>query len=154
MYATSSRRRWNFSSRERRNCVSSTWDYDRAWMNLIHRKLSARRIKKDDRAAEFYQNFQPVYRTPPEKDQLKDQLDNSFHQAISPVATFVQFLALMPVCGVSHDDSKALKFKWTSKRAIYTLVYIGYGIFISVFFLTFLLDLGISAKNIGWVGWS
>lgn len=75
--------------------------------------------------------------------------DDSFHFAIQPVATFVQFLALMPVCGISNSNPSALHFKFLSFRVICTLLYISYGIFLAGFFFTFIYGLGISAQNIG-----
>lgn len=75
--------------------------------------------------------------------------DDSFHVAMKPIATFVQFLFLMPVCGISYHNPKILSFKWTSFRVIATLLYISYGIFTSVVFLIFIYNLGISTKNIG-----
>lgn len=75
--------------------------------------------------------------------------DDSFHRAVAPVATFVQFLGLMPVCGMSNSDANRLEFKWKSFRTIGTLAYIAYGVFISVTFYLFIAEQGISAKNIG-----
>lgn len=75
--------------------------------------------------------------------------DDSFHVAMKPIANLVQFLFLMPVCGISYNNPKILRFKWTSFRVIVTLVYIGYGIFTSVIFFIFIYELGINTKNIG-----
>lgn len=75
--------------------------------------------------------------------------DDSFHESIKPVAKCVQFLALMPVCGISSVDHADLKFRWTSKRTIYTLIYIAYGFVVSTFFFLNIYAAGISAKNIG-----
>lgn len=75
--------------------------------------------------------------------------DDSFHIAMKPIATFVQFCCLMPVTGISYNNPKILRFKWTSYRVIFTLIYIGYGAFTSILFFTFIYDLGISTKNIG-----
>lgn len=77
------------------------------------------------------------------------EADDSFHSAIKRVATFVQFLFLMPVCGISSDDPKKLHFKWKSFRVIITLLYICYGSFTSFLFLRFIYQLGIDTKNIG-----
>lgn len=105
-------------------------------------KALAKNINSDvQKTIQFY-----VYRKAPEKE--FDQSD-SFLVAMSPVATFVQFPALMPICGISRKDPKDLKFKWTSFRTIYTLLYITYGVFISIFFFTYIVGEGISAKNIG-----
>lgn len=96
------------------------------------------------------QRHQPVYRQNETKLNKQDSIiDDTFHFSIKPVATFVQFLGLMPVCGTSSDDPKALKFQWKSFRAFYTIIYSLYGIIISTFFFTFIYDSGISAKNIG-----
>ena len=75
--------------------------------------------------------------------------DDSFIRAISPVATFVQFLALMPVCGISSSDPSALKFKFFSLRVFCTLCYILYGAGVSGYYFTHIYELGISAQNIG-----
>lgn len=88
----------------------------------------------------------PIYQKTPEK---KNQSDDSFHVSVSPVATFVQFLALMPVCGISQLDPNDLEFKWKSFRTVFTLMYITYGVFISVTFFVHIIGEGISAKNIG-----
>lgn len=75
--------------------------------------------------------------------------DDSFAFAISPVATFVQFLALVPVCGVSQDDPQKFNFKLRSFRMIYTLLHISYGFTVSSLMFRFIYGEGISAKNIG-----
>lgn len=97
------------------------------------------------------EQFRPVFRRNDVKriKKLPPQIDDSFHQSLSPVATFVQFLSLMPVCGISHPDPSALKFKLLSVRVIFTVIYISYGVFISSFFFTHIAAQGISAKNIG-----
>lgn len=77
------------------------------------------------------------------------EADDSFHNAMKRVATFVQFLFLMPVCGISNDDPKLLNFKWSSFRVIITLFYITYGFFTSFLFFRFINQLGIDTKNIG-----
>lgn len=64
----------------------------------------------------------------------KDDFDDSFHFAISPIATFVQFLFLMPVCGISSEFSDKLKFKWMTFRVIMSLLYFSYGLFITFLF--------------------
>ena len=91
------------------------------------------------------QNFSKFPNIP----QKQFQSDDSFISAISPVATLVQFLALMPVCGISHANSSALKFKFFSLRVIWTVCYILYGAAVSGYFFTFIYGLGISAQNIG-----
>ena len=96
---------------------------------------------------EFVQAFQPVYRKSPEME--SNPSDDTFHVAISPIATFVQFLGLMPVCGVSQKNPKKLEFKWKSFRIVFTLMYITYGIVISSIFFISINEEGISAKNIG-----
>jgi hypothetical protein len=64
----------------------------------------------------------------------KKDLDNSFHKSLQPIACFVQFLFLMPVCGITSDDPKKLVFKWMSLRVAITLLYVFYGMIISVLF--------------------
>lgn len=75
--------------------------------------------------------------------------DDSFHASILPVAAFFQFMALMPVCGISRTGPKFLEFKWTSIRVICTLAYILCGIIMSILFITFILKGGISSRNFG-----
>lgn len=93
--------------------------------------------------------FDPPKFPPVNKQKYEDKVDEGFHFAITPIATFVQFLALMPVSGISLNNPKHLSFQWKSFRVCYTLAHITYGVFISYFFFTFLLEIGISAKNVG-----
>lgn len=54
---------------------------------------------------EIVQRHRPVYKIPEKEENSQGyKLDDSFQHAIRPVATFVQVLALMPVCGISSDD--------------------------------------------------
>jgi len=76
-------------------------------------------------------------------------MEDTFQISMGPVLTFVQFLALMPIVGVSQKDPKALRFKWKSFRTVFTLLYISYGVIISSYFYSFIIAAGISAKNIG-----
>lgn len=76
-------------------------------------------------------------------------VDSTFQISVSSVATIVQFLGMMPVCGISNTDPTALKFKWGSFRVVLTLFYILYGIIVSSTMFTFISAEGISAKNIG-----
>lgn len=91
------------------------------------------------------QNLSPTHGR--EKD--KNFSDDSFHVAMLPVATFVQFLALMPVCRISQADPNHLVFKWKSLRTIFTLIYISYGVLVSTLFFKYIYGEGISEKNIG-----
>jgi hypothetical protein len=77
------------------------------------------------------------------------EADDSFQVAIKRVATFVQFLFLMPVCGASKGDANALSFKWHSLRVLITLCYIGYGVFTTMLFFRFIYNAGIDTGNIG-----
>jgi hypothetical protein len=78
-----------------------------------------------------------------------EDIDDSFHSAIRPIACFVQFLGLMPVCGVNERDSpKKLAFKWMSLRVIATLIYISYGICLTYLYLRSI-HLKITAINFG-----
>lgn len=79
----------------------------------------------------------------------KEYQDDSFHEAIRPIATFVQFLFLMPVCNISSSDTKNLKFNWKCFRVFFTLLYITYGIFITSLYFKFIYGNGINAMNIG-----
>jgi Trehalose receptor len=98
----------------------------------------------------YVEQLRPVFRRKVVEDSSKlPQLDDSFQFAISPVATVVQIISLMPVCGISKSDPTALKFKLVSFRTIFSIIYISYGLFISSFFFTFIAPQGISAKNIG-----
>lgn len=98
----------------------------------------------------FYRGYKDVQRLAANTDIQKTQrLDDSFLESFAPVGTFVQFLGLMPVCGVSKGDHKYLEFKWKSLRTVLTLMYITYGVAISITFFTFINAEGISATNIG-----
>lgn len=93
---------------------------------------------------------QLIYSDDVVENSLEDfEADDSFHNGMKRVATFVQFLFLMPVCGISSDNPKELHFKWNSFRVIITLLYICYGSFTSFLFLRFIYQLGIDTKNIG-----
>lgn len=81
--------------------------------------------------------------------QLQPSIDDSFHVSMKSVAAGVQFLALMPVSGISSCEPSKLKFTWRSFRALYTLIYIVYGVIVSVLFFENIYEAGISAKNIG-----
>lgn len=96
----------------------------------------------------LYQNRQQVRPKIEKAVELKDS-DDSFQFAISPVASFVQFMGLMPVCGISQTNPKLIKFRWKSIRVAYTILYTFYGFIVSTLFFTFIADQGISAKNIG-----
>lgn len=134
---------------KRENFVSSASVPRQVGMNLKFRKPFIKRLNNNGQDVDLY-DYRSAYRVAPEMYPEEDcELDNSFQYAISPVATFVQFLALMPVCGISSDNPNDLEFRWIAFRTVFTLVYISYGVFISVFFFTFIAALGISAKNIG-----
>lgn len=81
--------------------------------------------------------------------QLQPSIDDSFHVSMKSVAAGVQFLALMPVCGISSFGPSKLNFTWRSFRVLYTLIYIVYGVIVSVLFFENIYEAGISAKNIG-----
>lgn len=106
----------------------------------------------DKKNFEFHSKFQPVYRISTQEPEIKshqmNQSDDSFVFAIAPVSTFLQFFALMPVCGISHGDSRRLEFKWRSMRTLYSIFSIGYGVLMSIFFFKFLINFGVSSKNI------
>jgi hypothetical protein len=79
----------------------------------------------------------------------QNELDTSFHESIKPIATFVQFLCLMPVCGISSHTVNDLKFKWKSFRVIMTIIYISYGTLTAILYFCFIYEMGINAQNIG-----
>lgn len=64
----------------------------------------------------------------------EESFDDSFHKAIKPIATFVQFLLLMPICGISSEFSDNLRFKWMTVRVTMSLLYLSYGLFITFLF--------------------
>lgn len=77
------------------------------------------------------------------------ECDDTFVRAFSPVATLAQFLALVPVCGISKGTPESLQFKLWSLRTIYALCQIAYNFFVSGCMFKFIAGEGISAKNIG-----
>lgn len=94
--------------------------------------------------------FSPIYRNKRFYGALfVHPKDDSFHVSILPVATFFQFFALMPACGISQRDPKSLKFKWTSIRVIYTLANILCGVITAILYFTNILKRGISARAMG-----
>lgn len=97
---------------------------------------------------EILRSYPLIYSEETEPIKQKD-LDDSIHVAIKPIACFVQFLFLMPVCGISSDSPKNLQFKWKSFRVLMTLLYILYGLCVSFLYLEFIYDMGINAMNIG-----
>ncbi|XP_053691099.1 gustatory receptor for sugar taste 64f-like [Sabethes cyaneus] len=57
--------------------------------------------------------------------------DGTFHDAVAGLLVVAQFFAVMPVCGITVKNPKALNFTWTSKRIIYTyLVCFGTAFFV------------------------
>lgn len=77
------------------------------------------------------------------------ETDDSFQVSLRRVATFVQFLFLMPVCEISSENPENLHFKWSSWRVILCIFYISYGIFTIILFFRFIHGIGIDTKNIG-----
>ena len=65
---------------------------------------------------------------------VEENFDDSFHNAIKPIATFVQFLFLMPICGISSELGDNLRFKWMTVRVTLSLLYFSYGLFITFLF--------------------
>lgn len=98
---------------------------------------------------EIYKNTQLIECDVIELSTDDHATNDSFHRSMKRVATLVQFLFLMPVCGITSDSSEMLLFKWCSLRVIVTLIYISYGAFTTLLFLRFVHGLGINAKNIG-----
>lgn len=81
----------------------------------------------------LFKNYPLLFKE--DEHMLKEEdFDDSFHTAISPIATFVQFLFLMPVCGISSEFSDKLKFKWMTFRVTMSLLYFSYGLFITFLF--------------------
>jgi len=81
----------------------------------------------------LFNNYSLLFK---EDDEIikEEDFDVSFHAAISPIATFVQFLFLMPVCGISSEFSDDLYFKWMTVRVTMSLLYFSYGLFITSLF--------------------
>jgi drug/metabolite transporter (DMT)-like permease len=102
------------------------------------------------RKTTYVEQLSPVFRRKVVADSSKlPQLDDSFQFAISPVATVVQMISIMPVCGISNHHPSALKFKLASFRTIFSIIYISFAVFITSFYFTFIASRGISAKTIG-----
>lgn len=135
-------------------------------MNVRKRLVSHEAAEESYQISLTFQKFRSVYRhgiiLPPTQSQTvedrpfpelthghQNKTDDSFQESVSSVTTFVQFLALMPVSGTSKNVVDDLKFSWKSFRTIYTLFYIGYGIFTSILYFMSIYDDGINAKNIG-----
>lgn len=47
--------------------------------------------------------------------------NESFHETIGSILTFAQFFGVMPVIGVKTNCASELRFKWYSRRTIYSI---------------------------------
>lgn len=54
-----------------------------------------------------------------------DEFEGTFHEAIWPVLIFAQLFGVMPVSGIRSRSVAELKFKWNSKRSIYSWITAG-----------------------------
>lgn len=83
------------------------------------------------------------------------RVDTSFHFSIWPVLVLAQCFCMMPISGVRCTDleyeraSGRLKFRWRSIRVVWTIVYLGFGTYLTYLYLHRLNDTGVTAKNIG-----
>lgn len=76
-------------------------------------------------------------------------VDDSFHNAISPIVKLMQLISIMPMSDIKHNAPNSLKFKWRSARVAYCIAFIAYGAFESILMFITINAEGISAKNIG-----
>jgi len=102
---------------------------------------------KTDKNEKVIKKF-PLFYREEDEDISSSNFDVSFYVSIMPIATFVQFLFLMPVCGIRSDSDK-LVFKWISFRVIATLLYISYGVFLTFTYFKDIYSSGINAVNFG-----
>lgn len=111
--------------------------------NLVHVQVSE--------GLKLFKNYPIIFKEKLDEISPKDY-DDSFHMALRPIATFVQFLFIMPVCGVTSDKSEDLKFKWMSFRVILVLIYFCYGVFVTVVYFKHIyingINIGSSSENI------
>lgn len=79
----------------------------------------------------------------------RQPVDDTFHNSISPIVKLMQFISIMPLSNIKHNQPSSLKFKWKSLRIAYCLAFISYGAFESILMFITIYWEGITAKNIG-----
>lgn len=117
----------------------------------IQKWKQAERKPKNFGHIKFVQSHSTQYE---EEDEIgikksSNDIDDSFHFSIRPIATFVQFLFLMPVCGITNNDSDKLEFRILTFRVMITLGYVSYGVFVTGLYFKVIYQAGINAINFG-----
>lgn len=79
---------------------------------------------------------------------VAETVDDSFHNAISPIVKLLQFISIMPVSNIKKDLPNLLEFKWTSFRIAYSFGVIAHGTFVAIMEFTKVNGEGITTKNI------
>ena len=72
----------------------------------------------------------------------------SLHTSIACTIVIGQFLGLMPLCGIFHQDESHLKVTWRSLRFCYTVIVLFGSVLFVLFIIVWIITTGVTLNNL------